>query len=212
MSIITHRAHYEIHELHLHDRCVNLAYHVTKPARPSVSFPSPNKNNTYRYPNPNAFPSFQMFVQSNTLVKPTILTQIRAFSNFANFKLDKSYEHKPIWKKEHLNFQDLVTLTKHRGFIFPGSEHYGGLKGTFDYGPLGIALKRNIMKAWHDTFVQTAPDVVALDSAITLHPKVWKVAGHVDNFTDPLVECKGCHVRYRVDKMLEDKGMIIENH
>lgn len=102
-----------------------------------------------------------------------------------------------------VKLEDIVSLAKRRGFIFPGSEVYGGLSGTWDYGPLGVALKRNIMQLWWKMFVEDADDMLGVDAAILMNQKVWQASGHVDTFTDPLVECSNCHARHRADK-LED--------
>ncbi|MFA6427049.1 MAG: glycine--tRNA ligase [Candidatus Magasanikbacteria bacterium] len=100
------------------------------------------------------------------------------------------------------NLLDKVTsLAKRRGFIFPGSEIYGGLANSWDYGPLGHALKQNIKKAWWKFFVQEREDMVPLDSAIIMNPKAWEASGHLQNFTDQLVECKKCHHRFRFDQL-----------
>ena len=93
----------------------------------------------------------------------------------------------------------IVSLCKRRGFIFQSSEIYGGLASTYDYGPLGIELKRNIRDSWWKRFIQDRDDMVGLESAILMHPQVWVASGHADTFTDPLVECKACHQRFRAD-------------
>src|SRR5208283_1551039 len=95
----------------------------------------------------------------------------------------------------------LVSLCKRRGFIFPSSDIYGGLNGFFDYGPLGVEMKNNIQQAWWRDFVQRRDDMVGLDSSIIHHPTTWKASGHVDNFTDPLVDCKVSKQRYRADQL-----------
>lgn len=95
--------------------------------------------------------------------------------------------------------EKLVALCKRRGFIYPGSEIYGGLGGTWDYGPLGAELKRNVKNIWWKDVVQLREDIVGLDSAIMMNPKTWEASGHVEAFTDPLVECKICHERFRED-------------
>jgi len=97
--------------------------------------------------------------------------------------------------------EDIVSLAKRRGFIFPGSDVYGGLSGTWDYGPLGVQLKRNIMQLWWKMFVDDRDDMLGVDAAIIMNPKVWKASGHVDTFTDPLTECTNCGARHRVDKL-----------
>ncbi|MGE5392514.1 MAG: glycine--tRNA ligase [Candidatus Saccharibacteria bacterium] len=95
----------------------------------------------------------------------------------------------------------VVNLAKRRGFIFPGSEIYGGLANSWDYGPLGAELKNNIKKLFWRMFVQERDDMVGLDAAIMMNPKVWEASGHVKNFSDPLVECKKCHSRFRADQL-----------
>lgn len=97
--------------------------------------------------------------------------------------------------------EDIVSLCKRRGFIYPGSDVYGGLSGTWDYGPLGVALKRNVMQLWWKMFVDERDDMYGVDAAILMNQKVWQASGHVDTFTDPLVECSNCHNRFRADKI-----------
>ena len=97
--------------------------------------------------------------------------------------------------------EDIVSLCKRRGFIYQGSEIYGGLAGTWDYGPLGVALKRNIMDLWWKTFVDDRDDMFGVDAAILMNQKVWQASGHVDTFTDPLVECNNCKSRFREDQI-----------
>ncbi|MFW0837868.1 MAG: glycine--tRNA ligase [Candidatus Komeilibacteria bacterium] len=98
--------------------------------------------------------------------------------------------------------EKVVALAKRRGFIFPSSEIYGGLAATYDYGPLGVELKNNIKQAWWKMFVTDRPDMVGIDAAIIMHPKVWEASGHIQNFSDPLVDCKQCKRRYRADHLL----------
>ena len=109
--------------------------------------------------------------------------------------------------------EKIVNLAKQRGFVFPGSDIYGGLANTWDYGPLGIELKNNIKKAWWQKFVQESPYNVGIDAAILMNPKVWEASGHTGNFNDPMIDCKKCKSRHRVDKLIEDaldaKGMEI---
>lgn len=100
----------------------------------------------------------------------------------------------------------LVSLCKRRGFIFPGSEIYGGFANSWDYGPYGSQLKKNIRDAWWKRFVEMRPDVVGIESPIVMNPKVWKASGHLDTFTDPLVDCKRCKHRFRADHLLEAAG------
>ncbi len=101
----------------------------------------------------------------------------------------------------------LVSLAKQRGFIYQSSEIYGGLNSFYDYGPLGVELKNNVKKAWWQSMVYERKDVVGLDSAILMHPKIWEASGHVQNFSDPLVDCKKCKKRFRADHLLEAKGI-----
>lgn len=102
---------------------------------------------------------------------------------------------------KEVSMDTLVNLAKRRGFIFAGSEIYGGLANSWDYGPLGVELKNNIKKAWWKKFVQMRQDVVGLDAALIMNPKVWEASGHVATFSDPLVECKNCHERFRADQI-----------
>jgi len=102
--------------------------------------------------------------------------------------------------------QKIVSLCKRRGFIYPGSEIYGGLAGTWDYGPMGSILKKNLKDLWWKEMVEKREDVVGLDAAIIMNPKAWEASGHLEAFTDPLVECKICHKRFREDKPEEVKG------
>jgi glycyl-tRNA synthetase len=99
------------------------------------------------------------------------------------------------------SLEDIVSLCKRRGFIYQGSEIYGGLSGTWDYGPLGVTLKRNIMNLWWQMFVDGRDDMYGVDAAILMNQKVWQASGHVDTFTDPLVECSNCKSRFRADKI-----------
>ena len=95
----------------------------------------------------------------------------------------------------------LVSLSKRRGFVFQSSEIYGGLGSAWDYGPLGVELKRNVKNLWWRHMVQLRDDIVGLDAAITMHPDVWKASGHVDGFADPFTGCTKCNRYYRVDQM-----------
>lgn len=98
----------------------------------------------------------------------------------------------------------IVALAKNRGFVYPGSEIYGGLANAWDYGPLGVELKNNVKKAWWKKFIQESKYNVGLDCAILMNPQVWVVSGHVGGFSDPLIDCKECKTRHRADKMVED--------
>ncbi len=108
-------------------------------------------------------------------------------------------------KEENKLMENIVSLCKRRGFIYPGSEVYGGLAGTFDYGPLGVALKNNIKNLWWKKFVDGRDDMYGVDAAILMNSSVWKASGHVDTFTEALVECSKCHKRFREDH-LKEKG------
>jgi len=103
------------------------------------------------------------------------------------------------------NLKDIVSLSKRRGFVFPGSEIYGGLANTWDYGPYGVELKRNLKDLWWKHFVTRRDDVVGLDSGILLNTKVWEASGHLKSFSDPLMDCKKCHARERADHLVEAK-------
>ena len=102
--------------------------------------------------------------------------------------------------------QDMVNYCKQYGFIFQGSEIYGGLANTWDFGPVGVELKKNIKNAWMKRFVQEDVNNVGLDSAILMNPKTWEASGHISTFSDPLIDCKHCKTRYRADKLVEDDG------
>ncbi|RJQ14639.1 glycine--tRNA ligase [Candidatus Parcubacteria bacterium] len=101
----------------------------------------------------------------------------------------------------------VISLCKRRGFIFPGSEIYGGLANSWDYGPLGVELKNNIKQMWWERFVHQRGDIVGIDAALIMNPKVWEASGHLKEFSDPLVECKVCHERFRADQ----KDIIVEH-
>ena len=108
-------------------------------------------------------------------------------------------------EKSDVTLEDIVSLCKRRGFIFQGSEVYGGLAGTWDYGPLGTTLKKNLMDLWWKTFVEDRDDMVGVDAAILMNPTTWKASGHVDTFEDPVVECGNCGNRERADHLIEQK-------
>ena len=103
--------------------------------------------------------------------------------------------------KNSEEMEKIVSLCKRRGFIFPGSEIYGGLQNSWDYGPLGVELKNNIKNLWWKRFVQSREDIVGIDAALIMNTKVYEASGHLKEFSDPLVECKKCHTRYREDQM-----------
>jgi glycyl-tRNA synthetase len=116
-----------------------------------------------------------------------------------------------------LTMEKLVSLCQRRGFIFPSSDIYGGLSGCWDYGPVGVELKRNIKEAWWRTIVQERDDMVGLDTSILMNSAVWDASGHVTGFSDPLVECKVCHLRWKADELTEHKcpscgGELTEEH
>src|SRR6202790_2736288 len=95
----------------------------------------------------------------------------------------------------------IVNLSKRRGFIFPSAEIYGGFRSTYDYGPLGVLMLRNVKDAWWRSMVQLRDDVVGLDAAILSSPKIWEASGHLANFTDPLIDCRNCNERWRADHL-----------
>ncbi len=104
-------------------------------------------------------------------------------------------------EKSQVDMEKIVSLSQRRGFIFQSSEIYGGLASCWDYGPLGVELKNNIKKAWWRSIVQERDDIVGIDSSILMHPKTWEASGHIQGFTDPLAECKECHLRWRIDEL-----------
>ena len=115
------------------------------------------------------------------------------------------------------NMEKLVSLCQRRGFIFPSSEIYGGLSSCWDYGPLGVELKQNVKQAWWRAIVRERDDMVGLDASILMHPKVWEASGHLEGFSDPLVECKSCHLRWRTDELKDNScpscgGEVTEPH
>lgn len=109
--------------------------------------------------------------------------------------------------KENITMEELVNLCKQYGIIFQGSEIYGGLANTWDFGPVGAELKNNIKKAWKQKFIQEDVNNVGLDSAILMNPKIWEASGHISTFSDPLIDCKNCKTRYRADKLVENDGI-----
>ena len=100
-----------------------------------------------------------------------------------------------------VSMEKIVSLAKRRGFIYPGSEIYGGLSGTWDWGPLGVELRNNVRNLWWRMFVQERNDMYGVDAAILMNSKVWEASGHVQGFADPLVECKKCKKRFRADQV-----------
>ena len=102
--------------------------------------------------------------------------------------------------------EKIIALCKDRGFVYPGSEIYGGLANTWDYGPLGVEFKNNVKNAWRKKFVQESPYNVGLDAAILMNPQTWVASGHVGGFSDPLMDCKDCKTRHRADKLIEEAG------
>lgn len=107
-------------------------------------------------------------------------------------------------QNQEKTMEKIVALCKGRGFVYPGSEIYGGLANSWDYGPLGVEFKNNVKRAWWKKFVQESPYNVGLDAAILMNPKVWVASGHVGGFSDPLMDCKDCKARFRADKLIED--------
>jgi len=108
-------------------------------------------------------------------------------------------------KEENNSIDKIIALAKRRGFVFPGSEIYGGLANSYDYGPAGVELKNNIKQLWWKRFVHNRDDMVGIDAALIMNPKVWENSGHLKTFSDPLVECKKCHHRFREDKLPDKK-------
>jgi glycyl-tRNA synthetase len=123
-----------------------------------------------------------------------LLTPINAIIFTKN--MAKNKENKELMEK-------IVSLCKRRGFVYLSSEIYGGFSAIYDFGPYGVELDNNIKKEWWKAMVQMRDDIVGLDSAIFMHPKIWEASGHVGGFSDPLAECKKCHSRVRVDHLLK---------
>src|SRR5687768_13172999 len=105
------------------------------------------------------------------------------------------------------NLDTIVSLAKRRGFVFPSSEIYGGINAVWDYGPLGVELKNNVKRAWWRAMVQERDDIVGLDAGILMHPQVWVTSGHVESFSDPLVECQKDNLRFRLDELPGAEGL-----
>ena len=105
---------------------------------------------------------------------------------------------------EKLTMDKLVNYCKQYGFVFQGSEIYGGLANTWDYGPLGCRLKNNVKEAWRKRFIQEQKSSYEVDADILMHPRVWEASGHVSGFSDPLIDCKECKTRHRADKLIEE--------
>lgn len=106
--------------------------------------------------------------------------------------------------------EKIISLCKRRGFVYPSSEIYGGFAAVYDYGPYGVELANNIKDAWWKSMVQLREDIVGLDSSIFMHPKIWEASGHVKGFADPLTECRKCHLRFRVDTLLDEAGIFAD--
>ncbi|MBA2278571.1 MAG: glycine--tRNA ligase [Chloroflexia bacterium] len=124
--------------------------------------------------------------------------------------IDVQNQTAPNTKDRAATMDKIVALSKRRGFVFPGSDIYGGLANTWDYGPLGVELKNNIKRLWWRTFVHLRRDMVGLDAGILMHPRVWEASGHVVNFTDPLVDCKTCKARFRADHLVEERLGVVD--
>ena len=105
---------------------------------------------------------------------------------------------------KEITLEELAAFMKEQGFVYPGSEIYGGLANSFDFGPLGVELKNNVKKAWWEKFVKQSRYNVGLDSSILMNKEVWVATGHITSFNDPLIDCKKCKSRYRADKLIED--------
>ena len=121
-----------------------------------------------------------------------------------------SEDNQKSGEKSGEKMEQIVSLAKRRGFIYPGSDVYGGLSGTWDFGPLGVTLKRNIMQLWWKLFVEEREDMYGIDASILMNQKVWKASGHVDTFTDPLVEDLKTNQRFRADQLLKEAGFPVE--
>lgn len=114
-------------------------------------------------------------------------------------------------KNSEKTMNQIVTLCKGRGFVYPGSEIYGGLSNTWDYGPLGVEFKNNVKRAWWKKFIQQSPYNVGIDAALLMNPQVWVASGHVGGFSDPLMDCKECKTRHRADQLIEEQTGVVPN-
>ena len=114
-------------------------------------------------------------------------------------------------KNNEKTMEKIVALCKNRGFVYAGSEIYGGLSNTWDYGPLGVEFKNNVKRAWWKKFIQESPYNVGLDSALLMNPQVWVASGHVGGFSDPLMDCKDCKTRHRADQLIEAQTGVAPN-
>src|SRR3989339_2134627 len=115
--------------------------------------------------------------------------------------LSKSDKMKQMENK----LENIISLSKRRGFVFPSSDIYGGVEALWDYGPLGSLMKQRIKQEWIRKFVQEKENVALIDASILMHPQIWKASGHIEHFTDPLIECKECHSRFRADHMKDGR-------
>src|SRR3989344_3129837 len=113
--------------------------------------------------------------------------------------------HHFVIDKPKITIEEMAAFCKRKGFVYPNSEIYGGIAGFYDFAHLGVGLKNNIKKVWWKTFVHERDDIVGIDGSIITHPMVWKASGHIDGFSDVLVDCKKCGSRFRADTLLEDK-------
>ena len=143
--------------------------------------------------NLNVFPKVQQFFAAGGVSRRPWLCYLRS-------------NHLPR-SVPYAEMDKMMSLSKRRGFVFQSSEIYGGLGSTWDYGPLGVELKRNVKEAWWRAVVSGRDDMVGLDAAILMHPRTWEASGHVENFSDPLVECRECNSRFRQDHLLESVGI-----
>jgi glycyl-tRNA synthetase len=113
-------------------------------------------------------------------------------------------------EKNGTTMEKIASLCKRRGFVFPSSEIYGGFAAVYDFGPYGVELANALKREWWKYMVQMREDIVGLDSAIFMHPKIWEASGHVSGFSDPLAECRNCHTRVRVDHLLEEVDVVAD--
>src|SRR5581483_2838762 len=135
--------------------------------------------------------------------RPPGLTTHRAADAHDEVPARSAPAHTPC-RRTAMNMDVLVSLAKRRGFIFQSSEIYGGTGSCWDYGPLGVELKNNVKRVWWRDSVQNRADMVGLDASILMHPRVGKASGHLDHFTDPMVDCRACKRRFRADKIDEE--------
>src|SRR3954451_25230820 len=130
---------------------------------------------------------------------PTHADRLQPYSYSSFVIRHSSFQMGVVMSIRSVTMEQIVSLCKRRGFVYPSAEIYGGFANAWDYGPLGVEMKRNIREQWWGAMVRERDDIVGIEAAIITNPKVWVASGHVESFNDPLVECRNCHNRFRAD-------------